>query len=63
MCRPFMSDIDRIRDINYGEHQAVVSQAGMGSQENISRPLKEGGGTEIQDIEMGNNTPNVYLDN
>ena len=39
-----MSDIDRIRDINYGEHQAVVSQAGMGSQENISPPLKEGGG-------------------
>ena len=58
-----MSDIDRIRDINYGEHQAVVNQAGMGSEENISRTLKEDGGTEIQDIEMGDNTPNVFLDN
>ena len=54
---------DRIRDINYGEHQAVVSQAGMGSEENISSPLNEGGGTEIHDIEMGDNTPNVFLDN
>ena len=58
-----MSDIDRIMDINYGEHQTVVSQTGMGSQENISRPLKEGGGTEIRDIEMGDNTPNVFLEN
>ena len=44
MCRPLYSDIDKIRDIYYDEHQAMVSQAGMGSQDNISHPLEEGGG-------------------
>ena len=43
MCRPLYSDIDKIRDIYYDEHQAMVSQAGMGSQDNISHPLEEGG--------------------